>query len=920
MYHRQLGTALLAAIVGLSGSHNRAQPISKYIPHAIGLHDANQMPLAERLVWTAPVKGSLNTLGSVSLTAANGRYTGLVRVMIKAQAGNLVCQGTSWNSEKTQLTINLANGTAVTHVTVVPQSQDNAGLVSQAIGPAGLDSNKHVERASLAATIDADQTGITSLSAIQVESSNRKAIAIPYYDQPISYLASLTQYTNTWWDWHATSASAIRGGTAQYFSKTDGTFNRVHEQLEVAISSDLDAVLPMPGRTPSPYRSVLSGRTVLDIWDKGFRPVQQDLADLGDFGLEKCVAIIHNWQAAGYDNALPEHFPADPRLGGNGGLQAAIAQGKKDGCLVALHENYVDYYPNYPNFDDRAIALNSDGSRMTSYLNKSTGIQSFATKPGWMVSNAKTQSPALHQTLGTTADFLDVNSAVWPSWHGDMDAKAPSAAMLTAFLHDNASLWAYERSVHNGPVFGEGNEHWYYSGLLDGVEAQLGAGATPMNTGESLPLFVDFDLLTIHPLQVNHGMGYYSRWTRPGTTMSTLQLDAYRMQEIAFGHAPFLGQGTWNDISKALIEINLVGPVAARYATYAADSIKYYVNGEWVSSSVAAPAGHFETVQVNYHNGLKIVANSSPTALKWTRLNLPQYGWAAEGPDLLAYTAQCGDTICDYAQTGSSIFANARNEDDAVIGWSYAEPSLVSVKRGPGTDLSLRYRWSIYRPLPPDGNYKIFVHFVNDRDAANSNSPVSFQDDHQSPLLSSAWRVGAQLNDGPVIIKASSSLRDGTYSVRMGVYNAATGDRLLLAGENDGSRRYIVGQLAVSDGATKVSFTVRSPRQYDARLNSSGKVVDFGAVQTDGMISLVQKDGRWVLRPFPRYRDVTVLLNSLDFPIPHGVTPSTQGASPLTPVVKGKYWQCPMTHASSYSWPVPPSHSSAATLLQQHLE
>ena len=30
---------------------------------------------------------------------------------------------------------------------------------------------------------------------------------------------------------------------------------------------------------------------------------------------------------------------------------------------MAVHENYVDYYPNYPEFDPAAVALNSDGSR-----------------------------------------------------------------------------------------------------------------------------------------------------------------------------------------------------------------------------------------------------------------------------------------------------------------------------------------------------------------------------------------------------------------------------------------------------------------------------------------------------------------------------------------------------------------------------
>ena len=147
-----------------------------------------------------------------------------------------------------------------------------------------------------------------------------------------------------------------------------------------------------------------------------------------------------------------------------------------------------------------------------------------------------------------------------------MDARAPGAGTLAALLAGDTALWSYERKTHQGPVFGEGANHWYYSGMLDGVEAQFGAGVFPAQPGTRAPLFVDFDLKRIHPLQVNHGMGYYERWVSPGETISnTLTMDAYRMQEIAFGHAPFLGRIYWNDIAHALLESNLVTPVAKSY-------------------------------------------------------------------------------------------------------------------------------------------------------------------------------------------------------------------------------------------------------------------------------------------------------------------------------------------------------------------
>ena len=70
----------------------------------------------------------------------------------------------------------------------------------------------------------------------------------------------------------------------------------------------------------------------------------------------------------------------------------------------------------------------------------------------------------IHQSYGTTADYEDVLSAAPISSHRDFDANTAGAGMLIPRMAANQSLWAYERQVHNGPVFGERGSHWYYSG------------------------------------------------------------------------------------------------------------------------------------------------------------------------------------------------------------------------------------------------------------------------------------------------------------------------------------------------------------------------------------------------------------------------------------------------------------------------
>jgi hypothetical protein len=42
---------------------------------------------------------------------------------------------------------------------------------------------------------------------------------------------------------------------------------------------------------------------------------------------------------------------------------------------------------------------------------------------------------------------------------------------------------------------------------------------------------------------------------------------------------------------------------------------------------------------VTYANGNTIVANARPETLHWNGIEIPQYGWAAKGNGVLAYTA-----------------------------------------------------------------------------------------------------------------------------------------------------------------------------------------------------------------------------------------------------------------------------------------
>jgi hypothetical protein len=352
-----------------------------------------------------------------------------------------------------------------------------------------------------------------------------------------------------------------------------------------------------------------------------------------------------------------------------------VATGTRLGIRCALHENYVDYYPNYDFYNTNDIALDSAGQLQHAWYNPGTRIQSFAVKPDAILRLAATQSPEIHRRYNTLADYLDVHSAVPPWFHVDDRAGETGAGQFSRVWDVHRQLWAYERDTHNGPVFGEGNNHWYWSGCLDGVEAQFGSG-WPGNGGFTAPLAVDFDLLKIHPLQFNHGMGYYSRWW-PSESYQTnwagpapmVVLDRYRMQEVAYGHAGFLDSSVYADIPLAWLEHHLLSPVMARYALARPQEILYETHGAWIDATAAAKlddAGVWNRVRVRYENGLVVTANGDSNALALGPWLLPDLGWVAEGAGITAGTTVRDGVISDFADTGDTLFLDAR----AAADWS----------------------------------------------------------------------------------------------------------------------------------------------------------------------------------------------------------------------------------------------------------
>ncbi len=730
---------------------------------------------------------------------------------------------------------------------------------------------------------------------------HRQPVAVPYYSGQIYFLAKEDLFVNAFLDWTGASASYHDNTSAVYGERTDGTRESLHERVIFSAAWNLPEVLPNIPNLASPFREHLAGKIILDIWGGRFDDIAKNLEMLHDYGLNQCVAIIHDWQRSGYDNALPAHVPANANLGGDVAMKHLVATAKRLGYDIALHENYVDYYPDYEGFHTNDIALDSHGNRELAWFNPGTKIQSFAVQPHAILPLAQSQSPQIVARYAPNADYLDVHSAVPPWFHVDYRADREGAGTFQPTWQTHRKLWAYERELYRGPVFGEGANHWFWSGLLDGVEAQFGVG-WPGSAGQTAPLFVDFDLLKIHPLQFNHGMGYYERWWQKPSWHGLppmVVLDQYRMQEIAYGHAGFLGGATYAVIPLAWLEHHLMTPVTSRYATARATNIQYRVHDHWVASGVAARARVWRQVRAVYDNGLTVIANDAPKPLEESGCVLPQYGWLAKGAGVTAWTALCQGVVADFAETADSTFANARPARDwNQSGIHQIRPSVSAFHQTGARAFVVRYQWQANETLPRD--YHCFVHFVAD-------GKIVMQDDHPLAQPSSTWRSGQTVEDGPHEIKWPADLPDGDYDLRMGLY-LPEGGRLALLGQDDGESRIQTGTVHIRDGGSAISFQKAGPDDGDAdaiysqHLNLKNAVLDFGDLRTDGSVLVRRERDEWVLRPFPRDREFLLELKTKRFGRPATVRSLNGATQEISPEANGDFWRLKLNGAAEYRW------------------
>ncbi|MCL4691835.1 MAG: hypothetical protein KJ060_04905 [Candidatus Hydrogenedentes bacterium] len=699
----------------------------------------------------------------------------------------------------------------------------------------------------------------------------RKVIQVPYLNGSVQFLPAQFAFVSRYLDWTQSHGSACPQGEATYEPKTDGTRNPLKEFGYIAVSPNVNEVLPNLPHPASSYLDLLGPRIMLDIWqhhDGTYVGDAENLLDLKDNGVDHLAIISHVWQHFGYDVKLPDHLPANPQFGGDEGMIEFGKAANECGYVWSLHENYIDMYPDAPSYDPTARPLLADGSPSLGWYNAGTGVQAFGIKCTRELGFAKQNSPIIHERYGTNAAYLDVHTCVHP-WHQlDHDSAEPMAAMMSIKIEKEKELFQYERDTHGGPLFGEGNNHFYWAGLVDGTEAQVSGG-------EDHAAFLDFDLLKLHPQMVNHGMGYYERWFRRGydhqwgfDTGTVQQIDKYRAQEIAYGHAGFIGAAQTDNVQWVAKEHHMMHPIQRLANMAKPTTILYEVDGQLAPASVALVAGQRTRQRISYDSGLTVWVNWDKAPWEIEGRVLPQWGVLALGPDTVVETALRDGSYADYAECPEFVFCDARtsfhmpylNREKDI------EPRLESFEWLGGNRIRLRYAWNVNDRL--DKDYVCFVHFTTPLIATADS--IAFQGDHALPKATTEWNAGETVVDGPyeAVIPAEPIAE---YNITIGLHKE--GERVPLKGIATSGNRILIGKLLVERNGgeitnvrlgaidAQVDASEVAKADFDAHMNPPDTWVDFGAIATEGSVKVNKGDRELVVFPYPREKAFTVAID-----------------------------------------------------------
>ncbi len=453
----------------------------------------------------------------------------------------------------------------------------------------------------------------------------------------------------------------VYNGGSRYRPKTDGLRNDCFERVFVTVSPRFEELLPNIPNPPSPWMHVAGER----LWiAHGASDREKDYAlwkRVARYGMTKLVITDHEtgWRDGG--ESFTFRTRAAPGKGGDQGQADYARKVRALGFRYGIYNNYTDFAPVNEFWNEDLVTRLPDGNWQTAWP------RCYNPKPARAVEFEARLAPVIQKKFQLDTAYCDVHTAVAPWHYCDYDARVPGAGTFAATFYAYGEIMLHQKQTWGGPVYSEGNNHWYYCGLTDGNYGQDQAARL-----DERPWLVDFDLRKLHPLCCNFGMGnpgmFYGRGEGLGKTPQERQsrLDRFLAATLAFGHTGFLVME--GGMPAAVRSYFNLQQVHAAYAQATAVDIRYAdAQGNLLDSTAAVASGAHRRsqVQTRYSNGLVVTVNGHPTqSWKIPAGELPPNGWHVHDPSgrLVAWSMMYEGHRADYVDSPAYLYADGRGQ------------------------------------------------------------------------------------------------------------------------------------------------------------------------------------------------------------------------------------------------------------------
>ncbi|MCH5376428.1 MAG: DUF5696 domain-containing protein, partial [Planctomycetes bacterium] len=302
----------------------------------------------------------------------------------------------------------------------------------------------------------------------------------------------------------------------------------------------------------------LAGRFVFDLWGGRYGQSGEQLQRAFGYGLTDAAVVWHNWQRWGYDYRLPEIYPPNPQLGTEAELADMIGACRDAGVLFALHDNYIDLYPDAEGFSyEKNIAFSGDGRPVRAWFNRGREAQSYRYRADQVEPFLKSNLATIQKQLSPSAYFIDVWSSIRPYDYWTADGQFFDCR-YTRDSWGQHFAWIRDLLGDHAPQISESG-HDQLIGFLDGAQTNHLRVDRPVPgqyyswsvwdircaDAERIPWF-DF---AHHDRFILHGAGYSGRYQAGlDARLHGIYSDDYIATEVLTGHPTMVSSPFGRDV------------------------------------------------------------------------------------------------------------------------------------------------------------------------------------------------------------------------------------------------------------------------------------------------------------------------------------------------------------------------------------